>query len=382
MNPTEISLYKSLIGDIKSRVRQAQNKAALSANAEMIFMYWDIGRMIEARQIDEGWGAGVIPRLASDLKNELPEEKGFSETNLKRMVKFSKEYPDLASIRAQPVPLLATPSENVSLSEISARAVPLLEMKTVGPQNLGLVMLQLSWGHNVLLMQKFKDLPTRFWYARQALEQGWNRDSLTVQIRQNAHLRQGSATSNFNQTLPEGHSELARQLLKDPYIFDYLTLEELFHERELETGLLEHAQKFLLELGRGFAFVGRQYRLEASDQEFYLDLLFYHLQLRCFVVVELKKGNFKPEYAGKMNFYCSLVDDLLRHADDKPTLGLILCQTKDRVLAEYALRDIHKPIGVAEYELTQALPRELATRLPSIETLEAELTESLKENGG
>jgi hypothetical protein len=181
--------------------------------------------------------------------------------------------------------------------------------------------------------------------------------------------------------LPEGHSELARQLLKDPYIFDFLTLEEPFHERELETGLLEHAQKFLLELGRGFAFVGRQYRLEASDQEFYLDLLFYHLQLRCFVVVELKKGNFKPEYAGKMNFYCSLVDDLLRHADDKPTLGLILCQTKDRVLAEYALRDIHKPIGVAEYELTQALPTELATRLPSIETLEAELTESLKENG-
>jgi len=254
-------------------------------------------------------------------------------------------------------------------------------MKTVGPQNLGLVMLQLSWGHNVLLMQKFKDLPTRFWYARQALEQGWSRDSLTVQICQNAHLRQGSATSNFNQTLPEGHSELARQLLKDPYIFDFLTLEVPFHERELETGLLEHAQKFLLELGRGFAFVGRQYRLEASDQEFYLDLLFYHLQLRCFVVVELKKGNFKPEYAGKMNFYCSLVDDLLRHADDKPTLGLILCQTKDRVLAEYALRDIHKPIGVAEYELTQALPTELATRLPSIETLEAELTESLKENG-
>jgi len=359
MNPTEISLYKSLIGDIKSRVRQAQNKAALSANAEMIFMYWDIGRMIEARQIDEGWGAGVIPRLASDLKNELPEEKGFSARNLGYMVRFYREYGE-PPILQQGAAKLEGPNQ------------PLLSNQLA---------FGLPWFHHVLLMQKFKDLPTRFWYARQALEQGWSRDSLTVQIRQNAHLRQGSATSNFNQTLPEGHSELARQLLKDPYIFDFLTLEEPFHERELETGLLEHAQKFLLELGRGFAFVGRQYRLEASDQEFYLDLLFYHLQLRCFVVVELKKGNFKPEYAGKMNFYCSMVDDLLRHADDKPTLGLILCQTKDRVLAEYALRDIHKPIGVAEYELTQALPTELATRLPSIETLEAELTESLKENG-
>jgi predicted nuclease of restriction endonuclease-like (RecB) superfamily len=236
---------------------------------------------------------------------------------------------------------------------------------------------QLSWGHNVILIQKLKHLPTRLWYARQSLERGWSRETLTVQIKDRAHERQGVAITNFATTLPDVHASLASGLLKDPYLFDFLTLEEPFHERELETGLLSHLQKFLLELGRGFAFVGRQYRLEVSDREFYLDLLFYHLHLRCFVVVDLKKGDFKPEYAGKMNFYCSVVDDQLRHEHDLPTLGLILCQTKDRILAEYALRDIHKPIGIADYELTRALPKELASSLPSIEAIEAELSSNL-----
>jgi predicted nuclease of restriction endonuclease-like (RecB) superfamily len=217
------------------------------------------------------------------------------------------------------------------------------------------------------------------WYARQALEQGWSRDVLAVQIKNHAHERQGAAVTNFSSTQPDVHASLARGLLKDPYLFDFLTLEEPYHERELETGLLTHIQKFLLELGRGFAFVGRQYRLEVSNRDFYLDLLFYHLRLRCFVVVDLKKGEFKPEYAGKINFYCSVVDDQLRHQHDQPTLGLILCQTKDRILAEYALRDIHKPIGVADYELTRALPKELASSLPSIEDIEAELSENLKD---
>ncbi len=187
------------------------------------------------------------------------------------------------------------------------------------------------------------------------------------------------AVTNFATTLPEIHASLAQGLLKDPYLFDFLTLEEPFHERELETGLLSHIQKFLLELGRGFAFVGRQYRIDVSHREFYLDLLFYHLHLRCFVVVDLKKGDFKPEYAGKMNFYCSAVDDLLRHPQDASTIGLILCQTKDRILAEYALRDIHKPIGVADYEFTRALPPELVSSLPSIESIEAELSQDFDE---
>ena len=386
MNTDELALYRDLLGDIKTRVRQAQNRAALSANAEMILMYWDVGRMIAARQQQEGWGAGVIPRLAADLKNDLPEEKGFSDTNLKRMVQFSREYPDLFLIGARPVPQLESPDQTTSnlpppVAKLGAQAVPLLCVVSAPESIVQRAVAQLSWAHNIILMQKVKDLPTRLWYARQTLEHGWSRDALAAQIKSRAHERQGGAVTNFGQTLPAPHSELARQLLKDPYLFDFLTLEDPFHERELETGLLAHIQKFLLELGRGFAFVGSQYRLEVSDREFYLDLLFYHLQLRCFVVVDLKKGDFKPEYAGKMNFYCSVVDDQLRREHDAPTLGMILCQTKDRILAEYALRDIHKPIGVADYEITRALPKELASSLPSIEAIEAELSENMKAEG-
>jgi predicted nuclease of restriction endonuclease-like (RecB) superfamily len=226
----------------------------------------------------------------------------------------------------------------------------------------------------VILLQKFAARSVRLWYAEQILQHGWSRDVLALQIKSAAHTRQGKAVCNFDRHLPPVHAELASGLLKDPYLFDFLTIEEPFHERELETGLLRHIEKFLLELGRGFAFVGRQYRLEVSEREFYLDLLFYHLQLRCFVVVDLKKGEFKPEYAGKMNFYCSVVDDQLRHAHDAPTIGLVLCQTKDRVIAEYSLRDIEKPIGVADYELTRSLPASFASSLPSIEDLEAELS--------
>ena len=388
---TGLTYYRGLLADIKTRVRQAQHKAALSANAEMILMYWDIGRMIQARQEQEGWGAGVIPRLAVDLKNELPEEKGFSERNIKRMLRFYQEY----SVLLEKVPQVAALLQNaeshgpaivpqpVALLDANAASVENVQQpaaKTAAIFFLPIVqrsVAQLGWGHNVILFEKIKHLPTRLWYARQSLEKGWSRDMLALQIRNRAHERQGTAVTNFASTLPEAHASLAQGLLKDPYLFDFLTLEEPFHERELETSLLGHIQKFLLELGQGFAFVGRQYRIEVSDREFYLDLLFYHLQLRCFVVVDLKKGDFKPEYAGKMNFYCSAVDDLLRHAGDAPTLGLILCQTKDRILAEYALRDIHKPIGIADYELTRALPAELASSLPSIEALEAELSADL-----
>jgi predicted nuclease of restriction endonuclease-like (RecB) superfamily len=226
-------------------------------------------------------------------------------------------------------------------------------------------------------MEKIKDLPSRLWYAQQTIEQGWSRDTLGLMIKSKAHKRQGAAVSNFQQGLPDPQSDLAQQALKDPYLFDFLTLSEPFQERELETGLVAHLEKFLLELGQGFAFVGRQYHLEVSDKDFYLDLLFYHLKLRCFVVIDLKRGDFKPEYAGKMNFYCSVVDDRLKHETDQPTIGLILCQTKDRILAEYALRDIHKPIGVSDYELTRALPEDLKSSLPSIEEIEAELQSEL-----
>jgi len=404
---TELAVSRDLLIEIKSRVRQAQQRAALSANAEMIRMYWDIGCMIAARQKEEGWGTGVIPRLAAALKNELPEEKGFSERNLKYMIRFAGDYsenpigqqavaqlqfteskevtdaaqpvpetgkPDLIPIVQQPVAQLQV-TDNDPVTK-SPQAVPVLAAPFQHPIVQRSVA-QIPWGHNIVLMQKIKHLPTRLWYALQVVEQGWSRADLTIQIKNRAHERAGIAITNFDRALPDTHASIAQGLLKDPYLFDFLTLEEPFHERELETGLLRHLEKFLLELGRGFAFVGRQYQLDVSDREFYLDLVFYHLHLRCFVVVDLKKGDFKPEFAGKMNFYCSAVDDLLRHEGDAPTIGLILCQTKDCILAEYTLRDIHKPIGIADYELTRALPAELASSLPSIEALEAELSGDL-----
>ncbi len=367
MSKSELILYTQLLSDIKQRVRQSQHRAVLSANAEMIAMYWDVGRMIENRQKAEGWGTGVIPRLAGDLKNELPELKGFSERNIKRMLRFYREYPLLqqsTEIVPQPAALLAQVEKDGI--EIVPQPAALLN----SPE----ILLGIPWFHHVVLFEKIKDIPTRMWYARQTIEQGWSRDVLTAQIKSQAHQRQGAAITNFGDKLPAMHALLATDMLKDPFIFDFLTLEEPYHERELETGLLHHIQKFLLELGRGFAFVGRQYRLDVSDRDYYLDLLFYHLQLRCFVVGDLKKGEFKPEYAGKMNFYCSVVDDQLRHPQDQPTLGLILCQTKDRIIAEYSLRDIDKPIGVADYELTRELPEKLASSLPSIEAIEAELS--------
>ncbi|MBU0909364.1 MAG: DUF1016 family protein [Proteobacteria bacterium] len=370
---SDLAFYGALLVEIKDRIRQARTKAALSANAEMIAMYWDIGRLIHQRQKKEGWGTGVIPRLAVDLKNELPEVKGFSERNIKRMLRFYREYQNLPQPVTNLVPqvaaLLQTSDDQPNpIVPQSAAQLP-LPHATISPQ----LAFGIPWFHHVILIEKVKDLPARLWYMQQTIEQGWGRDTLTAMIKNKAHDRQGEAVSNFAARLPAPQSELARQLLKDPYLFDFLTIEEPFHERELETGLVRHLEKFLLELGAGFAFVGRQYHLAVSDRDFYLDLLFYHLKLRCFIVIELKKGDFKPEYAGKMNFYCSVVDDQLRNETDQATIGLILCQTKDRILAEYTLRDIHKPIGISDYELTRALPESLKSCLPTVEEIEAEL---------
>jgi len=367
---TELTFYADLFSEIKTRIRQAQVKATLSANAEMILMYWDIGRMIQERQEKKGWGAGVIPRLAKDIRNEMPEVKGFSERNIKRMLRFYREYSVTSPIVPQSVAQLQ-PIENSDFIKVPQ---PVAQLRANDPSAiLRRIVAKIPWGHNILLMEKVKDLPCRFWYMQQVLENGWSRDTLGLMIKSQVHKRQGAAISNFQQRLPDPQSDLAQQALKDPYIFDFLTLSEPFRERELETGLVEHLEKFLLELGQGFAFVGRQYHLEVSDNDFYLDLLFYHLKLRCFVVIDLKKGEFKPEYAGKMNFYCSVVDDRLKHKSDQPTIGLILCQAKDRIVAEYALRDIHKPIGVSDYELTRTLPENLKSLLPTIEEIEAEL---------
>ena len=362
----ELVLYSALLTDIKTRIRHAQHRGMLAVNAEMVRLYWDIGRLIQDRQRQEGWGTGVIPRLARDLRNELPELKGFSERNIGYMIRFAREY-DTSIILQQPVAKLPVPTNTTE--NLAPPGTPTMVQDLV---------VQLPWGHNIVLMERIKDFPTRLWYARQVINQGWSRDILASMIKSRVHLRHGAAVTNFASRLPASQSELAEQLLKDPYIFDFLTLEEPFHERELETGLVRHLEKFLLELGQGFAFVGRQYPLSVGEDDFYIDLLFYHLKLRAFVVIELKRGRFKPEYAGKMNFYCSIVDDKLRHETDQPTIGLILCQTKDRFIAEYALRDINKPIGVADYELTRALPDNLKSSLPSIEEIEAELQSELE----
>ena len=363
-------LYGSLLSDIKARIRQAQVKATLSANSEIILMYWDIGRMIQERQDHEGWGTAVIPRLARDIRNELPEEKGFSERNIKRMLRFYREYPNILPIMPQAVAQLQqAENKDVIIVQQAVDQLPVTERSVI----LQRLVTQIPWGHNILLMERVKDLSSRLWYMEQIIQNGWSRDTLGLMIKSDAHERKGKAVSNFKLTLPDPQSDLVRQSLKDPYIFDFLTLTEPFNERELETELVKHLEKFLIELGAGFAFVGRQYRMEISDQDYYIDLLFYHLKLRCYIVIELKKGDFKPEYAGKMNFYCSAVDDLIKDPTDQTTIGLILCQTKDRILAEYALRDVHKPIGVSEYELTRALPENLKSSLPSIEEIEAEL---------
>lgn len=348
--------YANLLTDIKQRIRQAQTRAMLSVNAELIRLYWELGQMLDARQKIEGWGAAVIPRLALDIRNDLPEIKGFSERNIKRMLAFYREY---------------------ASADFVPQAVAQINNQPKVPQAVALfsseVLLALPWGQHLLLMEKLKDAQTRHWYMQATFSNGWSRSVLQMQIEAAAHTRQGKATSNFALRLPAPQSDLAQQALKDPYLFDFLTLAEPFRERELETGLIAHLEKFLLELGQGFAFVGRQYHVEVGDQDFYIDLLFYHLHLRCFIVIELKRGAFKPEYAGKINFYCNVVDDALKHASDTPTIGLILCQTQNEVIAEYALRGVDKPIGVSTFELTRALPAELESSLPSIEQIEREL---------
>jgi predicted nuclease of restriction endonuclease-like (RecB) superfamily len=335
----------------------------LHVNAELVRLYWDVGQLLDARQSQQGWGAAVIPRLSRELQNELPEIKGFSERNIDRMVAFYRAYPSPTDFSPQPVAKLATPEkvpQPVAKSESEADSL----------------LWSIPWGHHALLMQKVKDLDQRLWYMAQTLANGWSRNVLLTMIQSAAHARQGQAITNFDRLLPSPQSDLVQQTLKDPYIFDFLTLQEPFHERELETNLLHQLERFLLELGQGFAFVGRQYYLQVGDRDFYIDLLFYHLKLRCFVVIDLKKGEFKPEYAGKMNFYLSVVDDQLRHPADAPSIGLILCQDRNHIVAEYTLRGVDKPIGVSEYELTRALPANLRSVLPTVEEIEAELAES------
>ena len=329
--------YGQFLENLKARIQNARVKAALAVNQELVLLYWDIGRRILQRQESEGWGTRVVARLAQDLRRAFPDMRGFSRANLLYMRAFAAAYPDEAIVQ-----------------QIAG---------------------QIPWFHNVVLIEKVKDPAARLWYARKTVEHGWSRAVLVHQIEGGLYERQGKAVTNFAMTLPSPQSDLAQQTLKDPYIFDFLSLSEDAAERELERGLLEHIRKFLLELGVGFAFVGSQCHLEVEGEDFYIDLLFYHLRLRCFVVIDLKMEPFKPEFAGKMNFYLSVVDAQLRHPGDSPSIGIILCKTQKRLIAEYALRNMKAPIGVSEYKFTRAIPAELRSSLPTIKELEKELGE-------
>lgn len=331
--------YAEWIADVKLRIRAAQQRAALAVNKEMLLLYWQIGRDILDRQAEAGWGAGILDRIEADLRAEFPEMRGFSRSNLAYMRAFAEAWPD----------------------------PDVIVQRFVG---------QLPWGQNITLLTKLKTREERLRYAARAVEHGWSRPLLTHHIELRTLEREGKAVTNFEQRLPKPQSDLARETLKDPYRFDFLSLGSEAEEREIEAALVTHITKFLLELGAGFAFVGRQVHLEVGGRDFYIDLLFYHLRLRCFLVLELKTVEFEPEHTGKLNFYLSAVDEQLRHEHDNPTIGLLLCKTNNRVIAEYALRDVNKPMGIAEYLLVQALPAQLEANLPSIERLEAELTEA------
>lgn len=389
----ELNIYSDLLVGIKNRVRQGQIKAYVAVNAELLATYWDIGKMIHERQQQEGWGNSIIPKLAIDLKNELADVKGFSQRNIARMLTFYKEYQTFTIL---PMPLAKLETDENSIVQLpvaqlekatnSISPLPVSELENdlnpISPMALAKLesseyqlIVKTSWSNHSLLIQKIKDLSTRFWYMQQIIENGWSFETLNAQIKSNVHERQGTLVHNFDATLPDIHSQWAKSVFKDPYIFDFTTLATEFSERELEVALTKNVEKFLVELGAGFAFVGRQYKMEISNKDVYLDLLFYHLKTRCFIVIDLKKGDFLPEYAGKMNFYCSAVDDILKHETDQPTVGLILCQGKDKVFAEYTLRGMTKPIGISEYELTRILPDNLKGSLPSIEEIEDKLNE-------
>jgi predicted nuclease of restriction endonuclease-like (RecB) superfamily len=329
--------YSAWLADVKVRIQTAQMRASLAVNQELLTLYWGIGRDLLERRERSAWGDGVIDRAAHDLKTEFPDLTGFSRSNLKYMRAFAEAWPEAATIRQQPVG-------------------------------------QLPWGTNLVLLTKLKDRATRLAYAASAVENGWSRASLTLHIEQQTVERTGRALNNFEALLPAPLSDLARESLKDPYRFDFLSLSPQAAERDIEEGLVAHVSRFLIELGAGFAYVGRQVPLEVDGRDFFVDLLFYHLRLRCFVVVELKAGEFEPEHVGKLNFYLSAVDAQMRAEHDAPTIGLLLCKTRSRVIVEYALRDTTKPMGVAEYEIVTALPKKLQSSLPSIQQIEKELT--------
>lgn len=357
--------YINWLVDIKSKIRSSQMKAALAVNSALIEFYWDLGKMVSEKE--NVWGSKLIERVCKDLKEEFPEMSGLSVRNIKYCKYFYTFYSNLigqqvvAQLVQQPVGLIQN-EEN--------------QENTVLQQPIDQILINLkkiSWSHNIIIFTKSENLQIAAFYINQTLENNWGRETLALQIKSNLHLRNGNAITNFKNTLPEPLSELAHQTLKDPYVFDFLTMAEDYKERDLENQLIQHISKFILELGKGFAFVGQQYFIEIANKDYRIDLLFYHIKLKCYVVIELKNTEFKPEYTGKMNFYLSAIDTLLKDENDNPTIGILLCRDKNNIEAEFALRSINKPIGISEFELTNILPENLKSSLPTIEEIEIEL---------
>ena len=333
--------YSDWLAELKVKIHNAQQHATLAVNHELILLYWQIGRDILNRQAEQGWGAKVIERLAHDLRNLFPNMKGFSSRNLKYMRSFAGTWTDLAIVQ---------------------QAVA-----------------QLPWGHNLVLLDKLSTQEARIWYAKKTIENNWSRNVLVMQIESKLIERQGKAVTNFELRLPKPQSDLAIESLKDPYRFDFLGLTEEAQEREIEGALVKQVTEFLLELGAGFAYVGKQVHIEVGGDDFFIDLLFYHLKLRCYIVIELKTGDFKPEHLGQLGFYLTAVDKQIKNDHDSATIGLLLCKNKNKIVAEYALSDKTQPMGIAEFKLLESLPVSLQTQLPSIEDIERELEE--KQNG-
>lgn len=338
--------YQDWLNTIKQRVQSARLRVALAANRELIQFYWEVGAQIAEKQAQSQWGDKLIPQLSADLKKAFPDLKGLSASNLKYCLRFYQFYATEAS------------------APFGQQAVD-----------------QIPWGHNILIFTKCSSVAEAGFYIAQTLEQGWSRDVLALQLKSSLHERAGKAVSNFSRTLPAPQSDLAQQTLKDPYTFDFMALTAPYNERDVERQLTQHITHFLLELGKGFAFIGRQYPLEVAGNDYYIDLLFYHVTLKCYVVVELKNRRFIPEYAGKLNFYLSAVDSLLKRDDDQPTIGLLLCRDKNNIEVEFALRDMNKPMGVSEYTLVETLPDNLKGALPTAEEIELDL-QQLQEGMG
>ncbi len=343
IEPSEIQSkqYHKWLNSIKKKIKSAQLKAAISVSTQLMELYWDLAKDIVNKQSDADWGDAILEHLATDLRLSFPDINGFSRRNLYAIRQWYLFYSTVSEFVPQPVA-------------------------------------QIPWGHNRLIISKVKNIKEALFYCNATVENGWSREQLEIQIKNKYYQAKGKSITNFENTLPQPQSQLAVETLKNPYNLDFLGLEDDALEKEIENAMMQHITKFLLELGKGFAFVGRQYSLMVSESEYFIDLLFYHLQLRCYVVIELKSGKFKPEYAGKLNFYLSAIDSQLKHPQDSPSIGLILCKHKDKVEAEYSLRDIQKPIGISEYKLTHALPKKLKSQLPTVEQLESRLSKNDK----